>query len=63
LASEADGEESEEGGFVVEEPEDEFALEELVYGPLSKCRGKGGGKRDEFRVPGSEEQQPGGQRG
>jgi hypothetical protein len=43
--------EARESGFVVEEPEDEFALEELVYGPLSKCRGGGRGKRDKFRVP------------
>jgi len=47
----------ESGGFVVEEPEDEFALEELTYGPLSKCRGKGEGKRDKFRVRGAKEQQ------
>ena len=45
---------NEEAGFVVEEPEDEFALEELVYGSLSKCRGKGEKKRDKFRVPGRE---------
>ena len=44
--------EEDEGGFVVEEPEDEFALEELVYGSLSKCRGKGERKRDKFRVKG-----------
>ncbi len=44
--------EEDDGGFVVEEPEDEFALEELVYGSLSKCRGKGERKRDKFRVKG-----------
>jgi hypothetical protein len=46
--------EEEEGGFVVEEPEDEFALEEMVYGPLSKCRGAGGPRRDKFRPRGGE---------
>lgn len=40
----------EEGGFTIEEPEDEFAFEELVFGPLSKCRVRGVEKRDKFRV-------------
>ena len=50
-AKEHNGSEDDIAGFVVEEPEDEFALEELVYGSLSKCRGRGEGKRDKFRVP------------
>ncbi|BEP16712.1 hypothetical protein PYJP_00640 [Pyrofollis japonicus] len=49
--------EEENEGFVIEEPEDEFALEELTFGPLSKCRSKGEKKRDKFRVQGVEEKQ------
>ena len=37
-------------GFNLEQPEDEFALEELLYGKLVKCRGFGG-KRDKFSGP------------
>ncbi len=37
-------------GFNMEQPEDEFALEELEYGKLVKCR-SGGGKRDKFSGP------------
>jgi len=36
--------------FNVEEPEDLLALEEMYYGELSKCRGKGKKKRDKFKV-------------
>ncbi|UXD22609.1 hypothetical protein IPA_06680 [Ignicoccus pacificus DSM 13166] len=41
---------SEWENFNVEEPEDLFAMEEMFYEDLSKCRGKGKKKREKFKV-------------
>ncbi len=38
----------EDDNFVEEQPEDEFALEELMFPERSKCRKKGSRKRDKF---------------
>ncbi len=49
---EGDGNRGEEGdNFVEDVPEDLFALEELMYPEISKCRKRGARKRDKFAVP------------
>ncbi len=35
-------------GFNVEEPEDLFAIEEMYYGMVSKCKGKK--RKEKFKV-------------
>ncbi len=42
----------EEENFTEEVPEDLFALEEMLYPEASKCKKRGGKKRDKFRVKG-----------